>query len=376
MLKKSLRACVLALALSPLAALAASSVHIGSDYFLKGNEKAAEDVYIIAPSAVFSGTVSGDAVAVARTVRSDGTLGADALFAGEFVTVERTVADDVRILGGTVQIRGKIEGDAVLVGANVIVEEGAVVSGSVYAIGGDIIIAGIVGGEVQAAAGSIHISGSVGGAVELWGEEVELSSGASIGSDFIYHAPREASIAPDVRIGGETLFDKQDGTARGIVSHFSSGFVSFQLLAALTMSFFLFLLFRERGEEILLDASLHFWQRTLRGFLIFLTVPFAGAFLFFTVIGIPLGIAFAALYLTALISAFAYGGMLLGVLLERPLFKRSPFPLSARTVFVGVALLAFLQAIPYLGFAALFLFTLASLGSLGTIGWRRVKHMP
>src|SRR3989338_5746266 len=218
--------------LLPLSAFAAS-VHIGSDYFLKGKETATEDAYVIAPSAVFSGAVSGDALAVARSVQSDGALGADAFFVGETVTVRGAVADDMRVLGGTVRIRGEILGDAVIIGAHIIVEEGAVVSGNVYAVGGDIIIAGAVGGEVKAAGGSVRVSGSVGGAVEIWGEEVELLSGASLGSDFMYHAPREASIASDARVLGETLFDEQSGAARGIVARFSSGSVSFQLLAML-----------------------------------------------------------------------------------------------------------------------------------------------
>ena len=366
---------LLAALLLPLSALAAS-VHVGSDYFLKGKETATEDAYVIAPSAVFSGAVSGDALAVARSVQSDGALGADAFFVGETVTVRGAVADDMRVLGGTVRIRGEILGDAVIIGAHIIVEEGAVVSGSVYAVGGDIDIAGSVGGEMKAAGGSVHVSGPVGGAVEIWGEEVELLSGASIGSDFMYHAPREASIASDARVLGETLFDEQSGAARGIVARFSSGSVSFQLLAMLAGAFFLFLLFRERTEEILLDASQNFWRRILRGLLLFLIAPFAGALLFFTAIGIPLGFALFALYLAGLVFSSAYAGMLLGAILSRPLFHRSAFPLSARTVFVGTAFLALLQAVPYLGFAALLLLTLASLGSLGTIGWRRVKQMP
>ena len=193
-------------------------------------------------------------------------------------------------------------------------------------------------------------------------------------SDFIYHAPREAVVASDARISGETLFDEQKGMRSNLAS-FSSGFASFHLLATLALAFFLFFLFRERTEEILLDAAENLWQRVLRGLLLFLVVPLAGAFLFFTAVGIPLGLALIALYFAGLVFSAAYAGVLLGVFLERPLFRRSAFPLSARTVFVGVALLALLGVIPYLGFVAVLLFTLASFGSLGTIGWRHLKQM-
>lgn len=350
----------------------AASVNIGNDYFLKGNEQAVEDTYVIAPSAIFAGSVGGDATALGRTVINEGAVGGDALFFGETVTIGGDVADDVRVVGGTVRIRGKIAGDAIAVGARVLMEKDASVSGDLYAVGGEIIVEGRVSGEVKAAGVDVRIAGSVGGAVEVWGEEIELSAGSAIGGDFIYHAPREASIASAARVGGETIFDRQQGARSGFVS-LASGFVSFHLLATLAGAFFLFLLFRERTEEILLDACENFWQRILRGLLLFITVPFAGAFLFFTAVGIPLGLALLALYLAGLVFSAAYGGMLLGVLLERPLFKRSAFPLSARTVFVGVALLALLGAVPYLGLVAGFLFILASFGAVGTIGWRHLK---
>lgn len=363
------------LAFAALPALAsAASIHIGGDYFLKGSEKNSDDVYVFAPSVVFAGSVDGDALAAGRTVISEGEISGDALFFGETVTVGGDAADDVRVLGGTVLIRGAVSGDVVAGGARIVLEEGATVSGNLYAVGGEIVLAGAVSGEVRAAGGTVDISGSVGGTVEAWGEAVELSAGSVIGGDLIYHTPREARIAPDARIGGETLFDRQKGAHSGLAS-LASGFVPFHLLATFAGAFFLFFLFRERTEEILLDASENFWMRALRGLLLFLIVPLMGAFLFLTAVGIPLGLALTALYLAGLIFSTAYGAMLLGVLLERPLFRRSAFPLSARTVLVGVALLALLGAVPYLGFAALFFLTLASLGSIGTIGWRRLKEV-
>lgn len=365
--------CASALIAFPFFAVA-SSVNIGNDYFLKGNERAAEDTYVLAPSAIFAGEVQGDAVALGRVVANEGTIGGDALFFGETVTVAGEIADDVRVVGETVRIRGKITGDVVAVGVRVLVEKDAVVSSNLYAVGGEITVEGQVVGEVKAAGGDVRIAGSVGGAVEAWGEEIELSAGSAIGGDFIYHAQREAIIASAARIGGETIFDRQKGARSGFVS-LVSGFVPFYLLAALAAAFFLFFLFRERTEEILLDASENFWQRVLRGMLLFVTAPLVSAFLFFTAVGIPLGLALIALYLAGLIFSVVYGAILLGVLLERPLFKRSAFPLSARTVFVGVALFALLGAVPYLGLVAGFLFTLASFGSLGTIGWRRLKEI-
>lgn len=352
----------------------AAALHIGSDYFLKGSEHVLADVYVVAPSVAFSGSVGGDAVALGRVVASDGTIGGDALFLGESATVTGDIADDARIAAGTVFVRGKIAGDAVLVGARIRVEKDAVVSGDLYAVGGEIVMDGAVHGAVKVAGGDVRISGAVSGAVEAWGEKILLAPGAFLGGDFIYHAPREATVAPDVRIGGETLFDEQKGARSGFAS-LAPGFVPFQLLAMLAGAFFLFFLFRERTEEILLDAAENFWMRVLRGLLLFLIVPIASAFLFLTAVGIPLGIALVALYLAGGIFSTAYGGMLIGVLLERQLFRRSAFPLSPRTVFVGVALLALLGAVPYLGFAALFLLTLASFGSVGTIGWRRLKDV-
>lgn len=361
--------------LMPLTMFAAE-IYIGDGYFLKGAEKTPGDIYVASDSALFSGSVSGDAIAAARTITSDGTIDEDALFIGETVVVSGRVSDDLRVIGGTARIQGAVLGDIVAIGASVSLAPEAAIAGNLYAIGGEVIIDGKVSGEVKAAGGNVRLTGSVGDSFEVWGDDVALSPAAAIGGDFIHHGAREARVAKGARVGGEMLFDKQEGGSVGLIASFASGLFPFQLLMGLAGAFFLFLLFRERSEEILLDAFENFWRRVLRGLLLFIILPLASAFLLFTVVGIPLGIAFAALYLAGIILASACAGMLLGVALERPLFRRQAFPLSVRPVFVGTALLALLGALPYIGLVVVFIFTLASFGALGTIGWRNLKQMP
>lgn len=371
MLKKAFSALILVA--MPIVALAAQ-VHIGSDYFLKGSEKAADDLYVLAPSATFAGAVSGDAVAVAEGITNQGDISADAFFLGERVVLGGRVGDDARLLGAQVLVSGEVFDDLLAIGPEISLLPSATVLGNLYTIGGRVKIAGRVAGSVRSFARETRIEGVVGGSVEVWGK-VSLGERAVISGDLIYHAPREITIRKE-QILGEVIFDRvRDGERLPGLTGLFSGLFSLEILMMLAFGFVLLLLARERTEEVLLDTVSHFWPRVLRGLLILVLLPLAAVLLFASVVLLPIGVALAALLVVSLLAASAFAGILVGLWIERAFFKRSPFPLSWRPVLQGIIALSLISVLPYIGIAAHGVFLLAALGGLGTVFYRHLKEV-
>lgn len=366
--------CVLVFVAVPLVALAAQ-VHIGSDYFLKGSEKSADDLYVLAPSATLAGSVTGDAVAVARGIQSAGEVSADAFFAGERVVLGGRVGDDARLLGAQVLVSGDVSDDVLAIGSEITLLPSATVLGNLYAIGGRVKIAGEVAGNVQSVSRETRIEGPVGGSVEAWGA-VSLGERATIGGDLIYHASREMTI-PGEQVRGAVIFDPVREGDRGLsrLTGLFSGLFSLELLMMLAFGFTLLLLLRERTEEVMFDVLTQFWQRVLRGFLIALLLPLAALLLFASVVLLPIGIALAALSIASFLFASAFAGILVGAWIERALFKRSPFPLTWRPVLLGTLVLSLISVIPYIGGAFYLIVLLSALGGLGTVFYRYLKEV-
>lgn len=360
--------------LFPLSTLAAS-IHLVGDYFLKGSEKAVDDVYALARDAVFGGIVQGDAVALSERIRSDGEISADALFVGESVTLGGAVGDDARLVGRSVIISGAVGDDVVAIASSVTAAPEASVGGNLYAVGGRVTLDGEIHGSVRALAKRTEVLGAVDGSVEVWGD-LSLGDGARIGGDLIYHAPRERAVMKE-QVGGEVIFVRtaREGAGLGRLHELASGLFSLQILSLLALGFLLLALARERTEEVLIDVSERFWPRVLRGLLIAFVTPLAAALLFASVVGAAAGVVAVALFLAAFPLSLSFSGLLVGGVMERLLFKRSPFPLHSRPVLLGTVVFALLSVVPYVGPAVALILILASLGSIGTVFYRHLKEV-
>ncbi len=363
-------------AIAPFFAFA-SSLHIGDPFFLKGNEKTDDDVYVIAPSAVFAGDMLGDAFSVSQRISNQGTIGSDALFLGEKVELSGEVKDDARIIGAEVVVNGSVGDDAVLLGSTVSVASTTVIGGDLYVLGGEVRVAGAVGGNVFIVAHRTTIDGTIHGDLEVRGDVI-LEKGANISGNFIYHAKEEISIPQSGVVGGDIIFDqrKEEMTVFSSMSGIFSGIFSIQILMTLALGFFLLFWVRERTQEVLEEAVFNFWRRALRGALIVVLVPFFVLVLLFSVVGLPLAIVLLALFISGLVVAMAGAGLLLGVWIERFLFKKPPFPLWWRPVLVGIISLSLVSVIPYIGAIITLVLSLAVFGGAGTVFYRHLKNTP
>lgn len=367
MIKKMLLSLAVFLPLS----VSAASLHLG-DYFLKGAEQIPGDLYTVGRTTTLAGTVAGDATAVGRDIFSNGIISMDALFFGEGVRIEGEVADDVRVAGGIIVIDGTVRGDVIAIGAQVTVGSKARIEGSLYVVGGEVVIRGIILGDTKVFSNDLLLSGMVEGDLELWGT-ASFENPARIGGDYIYHTNRAASPPVKVTITGKVIADEGNGLGNTSSRNAIGGLFSLRVLMMLVLGFALFFLTRGRTEEVILETLPNFLARTLRGLLILVILPILAVLFIPTIIGIPIALSLGAFFLLLILLSWAGSGILFGVWCEQFFFKRSAFPLTYRSVLIGTLSLSLLSMIPFLGVLFHGILILATAGSLGTLFFRELR---
>ncbi|MDO8594485.1 MAG: hypothetical protein Q7R93_03145 [bacterium] len=362
---------LLSVFLFPLATFAAT-IHFG-DYFLKGSESTEDDIYVLGETSALVGSVQGDSISIGRTIFSQSDITGDALFIGDDVKVEGVVRDDARLIGNTIRIDGIISDDVVVIGSKILISQSARVEGSLYVIGQDVEVSGTVLGEAKIFSQRVKITGSVAGDLELWGR-ASFVPPASVGGDLILHSKKATESPVGVTVTGKVIHDNAAyGPKLSSSQAFLGGLFSLKILMFLALGFALFLLVRERSEEVLLDTLSNFKVRLLRGMLILILLPVVTLILFFSVIGIPIALLTGSFFVILSLLSWGYAGILVGVWSERFFFKHSAFPLTYRPVLLGVIFLSVLSLIPIVGPLLNFLLMLAVAGSLGTLSFRQIR---
>ena len=320
------------------------------------------DLYAAGELVDIDGRLNGDLVAAARRINVDGQIDGDVFVAGESVDIQGIVGDSTRVIAESLTLRGTIDGD-LLIGANQArLFEGARIAGNVWAGGAVVEIDGTIDGDVRVVGGEIVIGGRVRGSADLRADRVTLAPGAHIGGDLDYRArtplsPEEvARVAGTVRANEQVDDDPEGGTEWGVI------FWAWQTVAALLAGILVVALFR--GFLLVVASAIpeKLTIGTLLGFATFLIVPILSVVAMVTLVGLPVGLGTALLFLVTLyvaklpVAVWA-GGRLLA-LAGRP--DVSPYVAMP----VGILLLYALFATPYIGWLIWFIATWLGLGAL------------
>ena len=115
------------------------------------------------------------------------------------ITEDTVVEDDLYVIGSRVLIRGVINGDLVAVAGQDIRIEGTV-TGSVMAVGSEIVVSGEVGGSLRVSAATMNVTGMIGRDVFAAVQRAELENTAQVGGDVILWAWSASSLGS---VGGD-----------------------------------------------------------------------------------------------------------------------------------------------------------------------------
>jgi cytoskeletal protein CcmA (bactofilin family) len=326
--------------------------------------------------------IEGDFVAIGGRAIVDQMIKGDAALVAGSVNVLAPVGDDLRVIGGDVILNSAIGGELFASGGTITVAKTARVANGASLLAGDVSIDGNIEGALKVRAKKITINGEIQGDGDLYAEQIEFGPTAKLNGNLRYNKSADfrkndaaminGSITPE-DIGALNRRDRGDRdwfrdfddgpsvSAMGIRSgRFIFTFIA--LLACATVFLLVFPMFAKRSSERISASP----GRTIAvGLLSFLGVPVLIVFLFFTLLGIPLGLAIMAIYPILVLMGYVVSVFFVSQRAQAALSKTSQ-PSFLRTFgFFSLALLLvmLLGRLPFIGPLMIFMMATAGAGA-------------
>ena len=341
----------------------------GGDMFIAGTQARAplaapRDVLAGGGSVVLTGTVAQDTHATGFSVEIEADTAGSVYAAGAMVTLRGTIGQDVTATGGTVRTAPS-----------------ATVAGNVRISGGLVTIEGPVTGAVTASGGEVVLNSAVAGDVVLQAQSISFGPSAKIAGTLRYYAPAAVIIPVSVISADRVTFTKIDALAmfRGmggmmkdqdfeVWPSFASLFAGFLL----TLGFFILLgavllAFLPRPVERLRQISVARPGLTLLAGLLGLSalfglVPVSAM----TVVGVLL-VPFVVLAVVVVWTlGYVLGAYVIALRMLVAFGGAQTHGLGARlaVLAVGVAVLAALNFVPFIGWMINFAVVLFGVGAM------------
>jgi cytoskeletal protein CcmA (bactofilin family) len=343
----------------------AGAQEAGGNLVLTGNFP--RDLYLAGGRVEFPGEAEGDVVVAARSMSVDGLIRGDLLVVANRLLIRGRVLDDVRAAARTVGLDGEVGDGFVAAGEVVRLSATSRVGGIAWIAARRVELSGRVGRDVRATAVRVRIAGTIEGDAVLAAREIELQPGARIAGNLTYWSSQEARIAPGAQVDGRIIrrqpeFLDRAGRVLTVMSVITRVVFVLNLFVA---GVILFLLFPRLTVSAALTVGRRPWASLGMGLAILVLTPVAALSLILTVIGVPLALTLAWLYVAALLLGFLTAAFYLGDLVLRA-FRRGTRPSrGARIAALGVALLvlALVRFIPIAGPLVLLLTLVLGVGA-------------
>lgn len=271
------------------------------------------------------------------------------------ILVSAPVAHSLRLAGGQVDVNGDVGEDVSVVGANLSIHRDTTIHGDIHFVGNSLTVNGHVTGSITATASTITINGTVDGNITVAAEHVAIPDTASVGGSLHYRSRNDAVIAPGVVKGSMTKSmtespGKAFGVLMGILSMLVSGFV-------------VLLLARHKVERLVHRRGSLPFQNFALGLAVTFLFPISIIILLVSVIGTPLALVLASLYVMFLYIAAVMASIFVGTLCVDLLKLKTTEHMRVFVgLLLGVLILSLMGAIPYIGGAMVFLLTMYVLG--------------
>lgn len=279
-------------------------------------------------------------------------------FSGDSISIDTPVADDIIAAGDMVSINAPVD-SAIAAGGTVSIN--APVKGDVLALGGQVYVNSDVGGKVVAAGGTVLLGGDIGTNLVAAGQRVKLLPGKNVGRD-AYIAGDAVSNAANINgtLSVSASRFNNTGTAMEVKFHkmedhsgrdddLKAGYSIFSLLyilgcfiLGLILVRYLPGIFREVDEEARRSTLL----KTLIGFVMIVAASIAFLLLAGSIIGLPIALVSALLFLAALQLSSSFVSFSLGRWInQRAKLKRG----ETASFAIGFVVLNVLFYLPIIG---------------------------
>lgn len=328
----------------------AQSFQTGDNINTGQNQQINQTLFLAGRNIDVNSEVFGDVFCAGMNITVSGTVHGDVICAGQTVNVSGTVDGDVRLAGQTVTLSANVSGNATVGGQSFTLTSQGKVGGDLSSGSSDANINGAVGRDLAVGGQNVVLASSVGGNVQASTTNLDLTSTANVAGNIQYTSANELSQASGAVVKGEITRTEPKQTStpkRGAVFGFAIGWFVYWFLAMLFAAMALALLFPRALQHITDQAMPQPWKALLVGAVAGLLAPALIVLLAITVIGIPLAILAALLWLVALLLS----GPVFGYYLGRLILRDSRQPLLI--MLAGASLLIVWYFLPILGFLGL-----------------------
>ncbi len=323
------------------------------------------------------GDVNGDLLAFARVVTIHGHVAGDVITAGETVEVQGNVGGSIYAAGRGVTIKQmRVGRNLYTAGRDIAVESGVQIAGNATAAGDTMNLDGKVGIDLTTAGNSLVMRGEVTRNVNAFGQSITLLAPASVGGNLVAHvrAADNLQIAPGATVRGNVDKQISKGARPTTISRYLTiSFYTWQLVrigAAFLAGLLLLWMFAGLRTATVADAGAGVKAGAI-GLVTAIALPVVAFIACITVVGIPLGILSAILWLLGLYFAKIVVAQMIG----RRLFA-SPHgvPHYAATLLAGLVIVIVAINLPWIGWLIGLALTLLGLGMIVTYVSERSGH--
>lgn len=273
------------------------------------------------------------------------------------------------LIGQQVTISGYVKGDLFAMANSLVIESGAEITGTVFALAKDIKVLGkvsdiyalsqeftldengFVARDLNLSAGTVAFQGKVGRDANLSVNTLSFAEDAKnlIGGDLNYSAPNEVTIPEDVVIGKvnfEKMTVEQPSTAK-IISNYVTNFFIVVLYATLVIILATFVTpnFAKKATYSITKKP---FISALIGIGAIVFIPIISIVLLFTIIFTYAGLSLLTVYILVLSITIAILGMAIGNYFADKLKNKTKTKFILLSI-ASVAVLWLLQQIPYVG---------------------------
>ncbi len=326
-----------------------------------------KNLYIAGGSVTVNSATQGDLTAAGGMVTINGNVEKDLLVAGGNLNINGSVGENARVAGGNVSINAPVAGDLLVGGGNVSVAEKATVGGDLVIGGGNVSIDSNVQGNVKAAGGNVTINGRVAGNVEVAANDsLTFGPNSEVVGKVTYKGPKEAVVKPGAKVGtiAYTKVAGKPAHRGGFIGVIIIGSI-FKLLMLLAAALVMAWLLRSRVSAIVDQAILSPGRSLGIGALVLIATPILGVLLMITVVGLYLGGILLMSYglliaISSVISLFYTGRLVWGW------YQRDALPNAWRDLGVGALVTLLLGFIPIVGWIAICVLWVITLGAMAT----------
>ncbi len=316
---------------------------VENEVLIREGEEIEGDLWVIGRSVEIKGRIKGDLLIFAEELTVSGQIDGDLLGMVGRTEISGSLRGNLRLLSMVNRINGLVAGNISAVGTELLIEPEAKVSAlwgwyNMANISGEIRESAIVNGNI------FNLTGKVGEDLKIRANKVFIAENAFIGGNFHYPAGTKPIIESGTQVGGR-ISEYQLASSTGLPVLKGLWFLGGLFFGVI------WLLISPRGWMEITELSFFPWRRVI--FLgmggVFL-LPLLSIFFSALLIGLPLGICLLIVFIILLLYGELPSYLLMGRLLYRLLWKNK----KVHPVFLFISggfILAFMEWLPYIGFA-------------------------